>query len=107
MDLATFYWLCVHCDLPLFPEDGSTHVCDGLQRGAHGGRVDGRVGVSGRLERAQFGAQGPLRRGPLEDLTETPNGWRFSADGLNLVDRFLLPVQPTARLPDDGRVLRE
>jgi hypothetical protein len=103
MDLATFYWLCVHCDLPLFPEDGSTHVCDGQPRGAE----DGRVGVSGRLERAKFGEDGPLRRGPLKAVAETPNGWRFSPDGLNLVQRFLLPVQPSARVPDDGRVLQE
>ena len=103
LDLATFYDLCVHCDVPLFPEDGSTHVCYGTERSAQ----DGRKAVSGRLDRARFGDVNPLRIGALAGVLETPNGWRFSPDGLNLVRRFLLPVQPAARLPDDGRALDE
>lgn len=96
IDVATFYWRCVHCG----EEFGEEHACDGVPRD---GAVDRSKQVSGRLERARFGAEQPVRVGPMAEATRSEEGWRWSVDDFALVGRFFLPVHPDARVPDDGR----
>jgi hypothetical protein len=61
----------------------------------------------GRLERANEWT-GELVPPPLEEgVLRTPDGYLFSADGLSAVGAFMMPVQPKARVPDDGRPLPE
>lgn len=49
---------------------------------------------------------GPIRKQPLAGgAFYSPDGRRFSRDGLMLVGGFHLPVPPGARIPDDGRPL--
>lgn len=104
LDVATFYLACKHCGDVLFLDPQDPHVCGGVERGEE----DGEIEVSGRLQRARFGEDEPIRRGALWGVTRAPNGWRWSAeDDLNLVGSFFLPVHPSARVPDDGKVLRD
>jgi hypothetical protein len=96
IDVATFYWRCNHCG----QESGAEHGCGGVQRDPD---TDRSKTVSGRLERARWGARQPLRVGPMAGATRSEEGWRWSPDDLVLAGRFFLPVHATARVPDDGR----
>ena len=62
--------------------------------------------VTGRMLTA--GADGaPIREGELAGALRTPDGTVFSKDDLVRVGRLLMPVHPTARVPDDGEPLAE
>ncbi len=61
--------------------------------------------VTGRMHPARAGSDEPMLDAPVEEAMWTPDGYRFSKDGLIRVGRFLLPVHESARLADDGRVL--
>jgi hypothetical protein len=98
LDFVTFGRRCKACGHWL----NSDECCPGVERTVDDAEP---AVVTGRLERARFGAQQPIRRGPHAGQLTTPEGWRFSKDGLQLVGRFLLPVHPTARAADDGRGL--
>ncbi len=96
VDLATFYLACSSCGKEL----AQGHTCGGVERDP---AVDGVIEVSGRLERAREGEDSALRRGDLAGIRHSPEGWLWSTDDLAQVGRFFLPVDPAARVPDDGR----
>ncbi|MDA1264869.1 MAG: glycosyltransferase family 39 protein [Planctomycetota bacterium] len=104
IDMATFYWECSHCRNEL----AEGHECGGVLRDVE---ADGSKQVSGRLERARFGDEEPMRVGDpaeiREDLADIQElaGWRWSADGLTQAGRFFLRVHPSMALPDDGRAI--
>ena len=95
IDVVTFYWRCLHCG----EEFGDGHECLGVARDPE---VDRGKRVSGRLERARFGDERPLRVGPMQGATSSEEGWRWSEDDFALVGRFFLPVHQGAAVPDDG-----
>jgi len=95
IDVATFHLVCEHCAEPLLPG----HSCDGVERSPEEGTKE----ISGRMVRARWGADAPLRRGELVGIRRSEEGWRWSADDLIEVGRFFLPVHEDARVPDDGR----
>ena len=99
LDVASFYLACVHCDEELLPG----HECAGVARGPE----EGAIQVSGRLKRARFDEDRPLRRGLQPDVLEAGDDWRWSEEGLVRVGGFFLPVHPWARVPDDGQRLAE
>jgi len=100
VDLVTDYRVCRHCGEPLVLDKEHPHRCGGEKRLEES---DGRMVVTGRLERARFGASEPVRVGELREALASPEGWRWNLDGQALVGRLFLPVHPAARLPDDGR----
>jgi len=56
-----------------------------------------------RLERAHEWTGEPVLPPREDGVLRTPDGYLFSPDGLSAVGSFMMPVQPDARLPDDGR----
>lgn len=101
MDVVTDYLQCVHCGEPLVIDRAKPHVCGGVARADEA--TDGRLVVTGRLERARPGESTPIRTGALAGALRTEAGWRWSRDDFTLVQRLFLPVHPDARVPDDGR----
>lgn len=103
MDIATDYLRCLHCAEPLVVSQLDPHICGGVERT----ETDGEMVVSGRLERARFGEPEAVRRGPLTGVLRTEEGWRWSRDDFTLVYRLFLPVHSDARVPDNGRPIRD
>lgn len=101
MDVVTDYMQCVHCEEPLVLDRTNPHNCSGMDR--LDAELDGRLVVTGRMERARIGAAEAERRGELAEALRTEDGWRWSKDDFTLIQRFFLPVHAEARLPDDGR----
>lgn len=66
-----------------------------------------RPTIERELVAAHPGALVPARPFGASDVYETADGTQFSADGLVRVRGLLLPVLDAARLPDDGRPIRE
>ena len=59
-----------------------------------------------RLERLHDFSGRPIVQ-PTEETRLTPDGERFSPDGLAAIGTLMMPVQPAARVPDDGRPIPE
>lgn len=103
LDFITQYWRCNACAEPL----NSPACCPDIgERPTEQAAERATKEISGRLERARFGAPGPLRRGPLEGILRSPEGWRFSQDDLNRWGSFFMPVHEDAKALDDGRPIR-
>ncbi|MFT7678872.1 MAG: hypothetical protein ACI8QC_002869 [Planctomycetota bacterium] len=103
LDFVTQYWRCNTCGEPL----NSPACCPEIEeRPTEQAAELATKQISGRLERARFGAPGPLRRGPLEGILRSPEGWQFSQDDLNRWGSFFMPVHEDAKVPDDGRPIR-
>ncbi|MCY2961575.1 MAG: glycosyltransferase family 39 protein [Planctomycetota bacterium] len=66
-----------------------------------------RPPVERELVAARPGARTPARPVGATDLYQTADGTQFSADGLVRARGLLLPVLDAARLPDDGRPIRD
>jgi len=60
-----------------------------------------------RLVLARPGTRRPARDPAERGAARTPDGFRFSPDDLVQVGGFLAPVQPRARIADDGRPIPE
>lgn len=99
LDFVTQYWRCKACGEPL----NSPACCPEIEARP---TEEATKEISGRLERARFGAPGPLRRGPLEGILRSPEGWQFSQDDLNRWGSFFMPVHEDAKAADDGRPIR-
>jgi hypothetical protein len=56
-----------------------------------------------QLDLARAGTRHPLRDADARGAGRTPGGFLFSPDDLVQVGGFLAPVQPRARVADDGR----
>ncbi len=63
--------------------------------------------IEHQLVPARPGSLVPLRPVGATDVYETPDGTQFSADGLVRARGMLLPVIDAARVPDDGRPIRD